>query len=297
MVWWTKTKVPATTPPERADMRTRLSWSTLLLSAVVLAEVEFREKILPLSTTNEAGRKFLEENKHKEGVVTLPSGLQYKVLRSGDGGSHPTADSSCEVHYEGRTAQNYPSGDAFDSSYARGSPTSFRPDQVIKGFTEAMLFMVEGDKWELFIPSELAYGEDGRPPLIGGGDCLVFTLELLAINGGRVHFEGEERRKVRTVLPNGYVQHFEGPKGEERIVRNELPDGSVMHYEGARSEERKVRGEMTDGSVMHLEGAKGEERLVRIDQPDGSVEHYEGEGRDVRLVRTERPDGSVKEEL
>merc|ERR1719453_2420328 len=82
--------------------------------------------------TNEAGVKFLEENKNKPGVITLPSGLQYKVLRSGDGDSHPTPDSSCECHYEGRTAQQYPSGETFDSSYARGSPTSFAPNQVIK---------------------------------------------------------------------------------------------------------------------------------------------------------------------
>merc|ERR1719235_1729290 len=116
--------------------------------------------------TNEAGKKFLEENKDKPGVITLPSGLQYKVLRSGEGNSHPTPDSSCECHYEGRTAQNYPSGETFDSSYARGSPTSFAPNQVIKGWTEAMQLMVEGDKWEMYIPSELGYGDRGSPPKI-----------------------------------------------------------------------------------------------------------------------------------
>ena len=82
--------------------------------------------------TNAAGLKFLEENKGKPGVISLPSGLQYKVLRTGDGDSHPTADSSCECHYEGRTAQQYPGGETFDSSYKRGSPTSFAPNQVIK---------------------------------------------------------------------------------------------------------------------------------------------------------------------
>ena len=97
----------------------------------------------------EAGVKFLAENKGKPGVITLPSGLQYKVLRTGEGAHHPTADSSCECHYEGRTAQSYPSGETFDSSYARGSPTSFAPNQVIKGWTEAMQLMVEGDKWEM----------------------------------------------------------------------------------------------------------------------------------------------------
>merc|ERR1719377_388395 len=114
------------------------------------------------SASNEFGVKFLEENKGKPGVISLPSGLQYKVLRTGDGDSHPTADSSCECHYEGRTAKDYPEGDKFDSSYDRGSPTSFAPNQVIKGWTEAMQLMVEGDKWEVYLPPNLAYGDSGR---------------------------------------------------------------------------------------------------------------------------------------
>jgi len=135
--------------------------------------------------TNAAGLKFLEENKGKEGVVTLPSGLQYKVLRAGDGTHHPTVSSPCECHYEGRSASNYPDGPVFDSSYARGSPTTFAPNQVIKGWTEAMQLMVEGDKWEMYIPSDLAYGDRGRPPKIGGGDCLIFTMEIIKIKGDK----------------------------------------------------------------------------------------------------------------
>ncbi len=96
------------------------------------------------AASNEAGQRFLEENKRRDGVVVLPSGLQYKVLRSGDGEHHPTVGSSCECHYEGRTAQQWPEGETFDSSYKRGSPTSFAPNQVIKGWTEAMQLMVEG---------------------------------------------------------------------------------------------------------------------------------------------------------
>ena len=136
--------------------------------------------------SNEAGLKFLEENKGKEGVITLASGLQYKVLRAGDGDSHPTADSQCDCHYEGRTAQSFPGGETFDSSYARGSPTAFAPNQVIKGWTEAMQLMVEGDKWEMYIPSELGYGDRGSPPKIGGGDVLVFTMEIIKIKGNKV---------------------------------------------------------------------------------------------------------------
>merc|ERR1711934_185296 len=131
--------------------------------------------------TNEAGTKYLEENKKKDGVVTLPSGLQYKVLRKGDGTDHPTADSSCECHYEGTLID----GTEFDSSYKRGSPTSFAPNQVIKGWTEAMQLMVEGDKWEMYIPSDLAYGESGSPPKIPGGSALIFRMEILTIKGDK----------------------------------------------------------------------------------------------------------------
>lgn len=173
--------------------------------------------------------------------------MQYKVLRAGSGDSHPTADSSCECHYEGRTAQSYPNGDTFDSSYARGSPTSFAPNQVIKGCTlrPAAHVSVASAKsrdltlavltcgrdgsnaahgrrrqvvrnvarpgaagapcrcarrtasiafcnhWpragrEMYIPSELGYGDRGSPPKIGGGDVLVFTMEILKINGNKV---------------------------------------------------------------------------------------------------------------
>jgi FKBP-type peptidyl-prolyl cis-trans isomerase FklB len=86
--------------------------------------------------TNAVGTKFLTENKDKEGVVSLPSGLQYKVLRAGDGKHHPKVNSPCECHYEGRDAKNYPGGEKFDSSYDRGSPATFAPNQVIKGWTE-----------------------------------------------------------------------------------------------------------------------------------------------------------------
>merc|ERR1712205_278169 len=131
--------------------------------------------------TNEEGTKYLAENKGKEGVVTLPSGLQYKVLKKGDGAHHPTKDSPCECHYEGTLID----GTEFDSSYKRGEPTTFAPNQVIKGWTEAMQLMVEGDKWEMYIPSDLAYGESGSPPKIPGGSALVFRMEIIKIKGGK----------------------------------------------------------------------------------------------------------------
>jgi len=128
------------------------------------------------------GIKFLEENKKKDGVITLPSGLQYKVLKKGAGAFHPTVSSPCSCHYEGKLV----SGDVFDSSIARGSPTTFAPNQVIKGWTEIMQMMVEGDKFELYIPSDLAYGDRGSPPKIPAGATLIFTLELLEIQGDKV---------------------------------------------------------------------------------------------------------------
>ena len=124
-------------------------------------------------------QKFLAENKFKEGVVTLASGLQYKVLRAGTGDKHPLPNSPCECHYEGRCAKDWPAGKKFDSSYDRGSPTTFAPNQVIKGWTEAMQLMVEGDKWEMYLPSNLAYGDNGR---VAG--VLIFTMEIIKIKGG-----------------------------------------------------------------------------------------------------------------
>ena len=136
----------------------------------------------------EAGKVFLEANKAKAGVITLPSGLQYRVIEEGAGLEHPTVGTPCECHYAGRLLD----GTEFDSSYKRGTPSTFAPNQVIKGWTEAMQLMVEGDKWEMFIPSDLAYGDRGRPPRIGGGDCLIFTMEIIKIKGGTVPVSKEE---------------------------------------------------------------------------------------------------------
>jgi len=157
----------------------------VLLVATVLGLAE--------AGTNEVGKKFLEENGKRAGVITLPSGLQYKVLREGEGEDHPTADSSCECHYAGTTPSLTPDAinkenkdwSDFDSSYKRGSPTSFAPNQVIKGWTEAMQLMVEGDKWEMYIPSELGYGDGGQGGQIKGGDVLIFQMEIIKINGNK----------------------------------------------------------------------------------------------------------------
>ncbi|HIA18920.1 MAG TPA: FKBP-type peptidyl-prolyl cis-trans isomerase [Planctomycetaceae bacterium] len=117
----------------------------------------------------------LAANKTKPGVVTLPSGLQYKVLTAGTG-PRPKATDQVKTHYRGTLID----GTQFDSSYDRNAPSTFGVTRVIKGWTEALKLMKVGAKWELFVPSELAYGAPGRPN-IPGNSALIFEIELLEI--------------------------------------------------------------------------------------------------------------------
>lgn len=119
---------------------------------------------------------FLEANKSKEGVKVTASGLQYKVVKMGTG-PKPKPDQVVTVHYRGRTID----GKEFDSSYKRGEPTSFGVGQVIAGWTEALLMMPKGSKWELYIPPDLAYGDRGAGQVIPPGAALIFEVELLDI--------------------------------------------------------------------------------------------------------------------
>lgn len=123
-----------------------------------------------------AGQKFLAANKSKEGVVTLPDGLQYKVIKEGTG-PKPTASDTVVTNYRGALID----GTEFDSSYKRGEPATFPVGQVIKGWTEALQLMPVGSKWQLFIPSELAYGERSPGAQIGPNSTLIFDIELLSI--------------------------------------------------------------------------------------------------------------------
>ena len=121
------------------------------------------------------GKAFLEENKRKEGVKTLPSGLQYKVMADGFG-KKPKASDSVTVNYKGTLIN----GSEFDSSYKRGSPATFQLDKVLKGWTEALQLMKEGSKWQLFIPPQLGYGERGGGP-IPPNSTLIFEVELISV--------------------------------------------------------------------------------------------------------------------
>jgi len=122
------------------------------------------------------GEAFLAENKKKEGVVTLPSGLQYKILKAGKG-KKPTDADKVECHYRGTLID----GTEFDSSYRRGQPATFPVAGVIAGWTEALKLMPVGSKWQLFVPSQLAYKERGSGQEIGPNATLIFEVELLGI--------------------------------------------------------------------------------------------------------------------
>lgn len=123
------------------------------------------------------GEAFLAQNKTKEGVVTLPSGLQYQVLQEGSGAS-PGPTDKVTTHYHGTLID----GTVFDSSYERGQPATFPVNGVISGWTEALQHMKEGAKWRLFLPSNLAYGAQGAGEDIGPHATLIFDVELISVN-------------------------------------------------------------------------------------------------------------------
>ncbi len=136
---------------------------------------EMEEKIN--ATNIENGQRFLEENKKRPGVVTLPSGLQYEVIKEGNTGRYAKATDQVECHYEGTLID----GTLFDSSIKRGQPAVFGVSQVIPGWVEALQLMPEGAKWKLYIPSDLAYGAQGAGEMIPPHSTLIFEVELLKI--------------------------------------------------------------------------------------------------------------------
>lgn len=139
------------------------------------AKMQERQKTAGDKNSKE-GEAFLTANAKKEGVKVLPSGLQYKVIKSGSGKS-PKATDTVKTHYHGTLID----GTVFDSSVQRGEPISFPVNGVIAGWTEALQLMKEGDKWQLFIPGKLAYGERGAGGKIGPNATLVFDVELISV--------------------------------------------------------------------------------------------------------------------
>lgn len=145
--------------------------------AAVQAKIE-KQQTEKAKQMKELGITFLAENAKRKGVKVLASGLQYEVLESGTGAS-PTAESTVQTHYHGTMID----GTVFDSSVERGQPATFGVNQVIAGWTEALQLMKVGDKWRVFLPADLAYGDNGAPPSIPGGSALVFEIQLLDIVG------------------------------------------------------------------------------------------------------------------
>ena len=136
-----------------------------------------QERLKEVSARNlEEGTAFMAQNAKKDGVKTLPSGLQYKVIKEGKG-KMPKAEDTVTVNYRG----TFMDGTEFDSSYKRGEPVTFQVNGVIKGWTEALQLMKEGSKWELFIPSDLAYGERGAGQTIPPNSTLIFEVELISV--------------------------------------------------------------------------------------------------------------------
>jgi FKBP-type peptidyl-prolyl cis-trans isomerase FklB len=135
-----------------------------------------KQKTEVMSKNKKAGEEFLAQNKSKDGVQTMASGLQYKVLVAGTG-AKPKATDTVDCHYEGRLID----GTVFDSSYRRGQSAQFPVNGVIPGWVEALQLMPVGSKWQLYIPSELAYGEYGAGETIEPNSTLIFDVELLGI--------------------------------------------------------------------------------------------------------------------
>jgi FKBP-type peptidyl-prolyl cis-trans isomerase FklB len=168
--------VPQMTPEE---MRT-----TLMDLQQKVVEVEMKKAEETAEKNRVVGEKFLAENGKREGVVTLPSGLQYEIIESGTGAT-PAATDVVKVHYRGTLID----GTEFDSSYKRGQPAQFQVDGVIAGWTEALQLMREGAKWELYLPPDLAFGSRG--PL--ADQTVIYEIELLGVNGEE---QGSEPRSA-----------------------------------------------------------------------------------------------------
>jgi len=135
------------------------------------------EETMAIAKNKKAGEAFLAENKKKEGVVVTTSGLQYKILKQGSG-AKPAAGSSVTVHYKGTLVD----GTVFDSSFDRGQPATLSLGQVIKGWQEAVPMMTTGSTWQIYVPSELAYGDRAASEVIGPASTLVFDIELISVN-------------------------------------------------------------------------------------------------------------------
>ena len=219
----------------------------LFSSPLLLLGILFHQAFVCTARTSQEGLRFLLSKRSDPEVVEMTSGLMYKVLRHGHGHRHPSATTPCKVHYVGTLMD----GTKFDSSHDRGAPSTFAPNEVIAGWTEALEMMVEGDKvspvmqnrvwnvlydnkayrlddktqWEMYLPSEIAYGDEGSPPDIQGGQVLIFQMELLEILGEdgpdklRCDAWTEERCNEEEIKYIKKLQHWDLHKKKFEIKR------------------------------------------------------------------------------
>jgi FKBP-type peptidyl-prolyl cis-trans isomerase FklB len=166
-----------------------LSGANPLLSKEEIQEtmVAFQKEMM--EKQKQRGEAFLSENKKKEGVKTLPSGLQYKVIKAGTG-KKPKVNDTVTVNYRGTLID----GTEFDSSFRRGQPVAFPVSGVIPGWTEALPLMQEGAKWQLFVPPNLAYGERGAGGLVGPNATLIFEVELISVQENKQEKKQENKK-------------------------------------------------------------------------------------------------------
>jgi len=184
-------------------------------------------------TNKKAGEDFLAENAKKDGVVTTASGLQYKVVTEGQG-RIPTATDMVTVHYRGTLID----GTEFDSSYKRGAPAKFGVNGVIKGWTEALQLMKVGSKWQLFIPSELAYGARGTGSNIGPNSTLIFDVELLEIS--TTHIPKPAAKPITSdIIKVPSAEELKKGAKIEVIKADEVDDYIKKQQEGSDSESKE----------------------------------------------------------
>ncbi|MGA9033166.1 MAG: FKBP-type peptidyl-prolyl cis-trans isomerase [Sulfuricaulis sp.] len=159
-----------------SDAQPRLKAEEMQAAIQSQQKKEMEKQEVQMKKNLEAGQAFLEANKKKEGVVTLPSGLQYKIITEGTG-KQPKSTDTVVAHYRGTLIN----GTEFDSSYKRNEPATFPVAGVIKGWQEVLPLMKEGAKWQVYIPAELAYGPRGAGDVIGPNEVLVFDIELVSV--------------------------------------------------------------------------------------------------------------------
>lgn len=200
---------------------------------------------------------YLEENKKKEGVQVTASGLQYRVLEQGDGKS-PTANDFVTVHYAGQLID----GSEFDSSYKRGEPATFPAGRLIPGWTEALQMMKVGDKWELVIPSDIAYGENGAGGVIPGDATLVFTVELLGVMTlEEAQAEAEKQAQAFKIQQLAYLEENAKQDGvvetESGLQYRVIEEGTGAQPGGESNVTVHYAGKLIDGTEFDSSYRRG----------------------------------------